>query len=48
VVAAAGAAVVYVVMRRAFVRRLGGVTGDCAGAMIEVIEALSFVTLASS
>jgi adenosylcobinamide-GDP ribazoletransferase len=40
-------AVVYLVMRRAFIRRLGGVTGDCAGAMIEVSEALSLVTLAS-
>jgi adenosylcobinamide-GDP ribazoletransferase len=47
-VATAAAAVVYVLMRRAFIRRLGGVTGDCAGAMIEVIEALSLVTLASS
>jgi adenosylcobinamide-GDP ribazoletransferase len=46
--AAAAAAVVYLVMRRAFIRRLGGMTGDCAGAMIEVIEALSLVTLASS
>jgi adenosylcobinamide-GDP ribazoletransferase len=47
-VATATAAVVYLVMRRAFIRRLGGMTGDCAGAMIEVIEALSLVTLASS
>jgi len=47
-IASAAAAVVYLIMRRAFVRRLGGVTGDCAGAMIEVSEALSLVTLASS
>ena len=39
-------AVVYLAMRRAFFRRLGGMTGDCAGAMIEVSEALSLVTLA--
>jgi adenosylcobinamide-GDP ribazoletransferase len=45
-VATATAAVVYLVMRRAFIRRLGGMTGDCAGAMIEVCEALSLVTLA--
>ena len=48
VIASAAAAVVYLIMRRAFVRRLGGMTGDCAGAMIEVSEALSLVTLASS
>ncbi len=32
-------------MRAAFMRRLGGITGDCAGAMIEVIEALSLVAI---
>jgi adenosylcobinamide-GDP ribazoletransferase len=47
-VATAAAAAVYLVMWRAFIRRLGGITGDCVGAMIEVIEALSLVTLASS
>jgi adenosylcobinamide-GDP ribazoletransferase len=46
-VATAGAAVVYLVMRRAFIRRLGGITGDCAGAMIEVTEALLLITLPS-
>jgi adenosylcobinamide-GDP ribazoletransferase len=46
--ATAVAAVIYLVVRRAFVRRLGGMTGDCAGAMIEIIEALSLVTLASN
>jgi len=47
-IASAAAAVAYLIMRRAFVRRLGGVTGDCVGAMIEVSETLSLVTLASS
>jgi adenosylcobinamide-GDP ribazoletransferase len=43
--ATAAAAVVFFVMRRAFVRHVGGITGDCAGAMIELIEAASLVTL---
>lgn len=47
-VATSTGAVVYLFMRRAFIRRLGGITGDCAGAMIEVIEGLSLVALASS
>lgn len=38
--------VTYLMMRRAFIRRLGGMTGDCAGAMVEVIETLSLVALA--
>ena len=46
--ATAAAAVVYLLMRRAFIRRLDGITGDCAGAMMDVIEAVSLVTLASS
>ena len=46
-VATVAAAMVYLVMRRAFIHRLCGMTGDCVGAMIEVIEALSLVTLAS-
>ena len=45
-VAAAAAGVVYLLMRWAFIRRLGGMTGDCAGAMIELIELLSLVVLA--
>jgi adenosylcobinamide-GDP ribazoletransferase len=46
--AATGAAgAVYVVMRRAWMRRLGGMTGDCIGAMIEVIETLTLVTIAA-
>jgi adenosylcobinamide-GDP ribazoletransferase len=43
--AGAAAAVVYLLMRRAFLRRLGGMTGDCAGALIEVIETVSLITL---
>jgi adenosylcobinamide-GDP ribazoletransferase len=38
--------VTYLIMRRAFIRRLGGMTGDCAGAMVEVIETLTAVALA--
>jgi len=45
VLATTTAAVIYILMRRAFVRRLGGITGDCVGAMIEVIEALALVSL---
>jgi NADPH:quinone reductase-like Zn-dependent oxidoreductase len=41
--ATAVAALVYLVMRRVFLRRLGGFTGDCAGALIEIVEALSLV-----
>jgi adenosylcobinamide-GDP ribazoletransferase len=37
--------VAYLLMRGVFVRRLGGATGDCAGAMIEVIEALTLIAL---
>ena len=33
-------------LRLAFVRRLGGVTGDCCGTVIELIEASVLVTLA--
>jgi adenosylcobinamide-GDP ribazoletransferase len=32
------AAAVFLLMRRAFLKRLGGVTGDCIGAMVEIIE----------
>jgi adenosylcobinamide-GDP ribazoletransferase len=46
--ATAAAAVVYLLMRGAFIRRLGGMTGDCAGAMIEVTEVLTLITLAST
>ena len=44
--ATAVTAVTYLIMRRAFIRRLGGATGDCAGAMVEVIETLTLVALA--
>jgi adenosylcobinamide-GDP ribazoletransferase len=47
-VATAAAAASYLLMRRAFIRRLGGITGDCAGAMIELIEVLTLLALASS
>ena len=45
-VATAVTSVTYVIMRGAFIRRLGGMTGDCAGAMVEVIETLTVVALA--
>lgn len=41
------AAATYIVLRRAWMRRLGGMTGDCAGAMIEIIETVALVTLAA-
>lgn len=43
--ASAAAAVPCLLMRQAFVRRLGGITGDCAGAMIEVVEVMSLIAL---
>jgi adenosylcobinamide-GDP ribazoletransferase len=46
--AMAAAAVAFLVMRRAFVRQLGGITGDCTGALLEVTETLSLVVLAAS
>jgi adenosylcobinamide-GDP ribazoletransferase len=38
----------YLIMRRVFILRLGGMTGDCAGAMVEVIETFIVVALALS
>lgn len=38
-------ALVYLFMRRRFVKRLGGITGDCVGAMVEVIEMVVLVTV---
>ena len=39
-------AATYLIMRRAFIRRVGGTTGDCAGAMVEVIETLTVTAIA--
>lgn len=47
VLAMAGATPAYLLMRAAFLQRLGGVTGDCVGAMIEVIETSALVGLCS-
>jgi adenosylcobinamide-GDP ribazoletransferase len=44
--ATAVTALAYLIMRRAFIRRLGGMTGDCAGTLVEVIETLTVVALA--
>jgi hypothetical protein len=35
----------YRIMRRAFIRRVGGITGDCAEALLEVIETVSLVSI---
>ena len=43
--ATAAAAGIYLLMRRAFLRRVGGMTGDGAGALIEVLEAVSLIPL---
>jgi adenosylcobinamide-GDP ribazoletransferase len=43
--AVASTAMIHLVMRLAFIRRLGGVTGDCAGATIEISETASLVVL---
>ena len=43
--AATTATAVYLLMRGSFVRCLGDITGDCIGAMIEVIEALALVSI---
>jgi adenosylcobinamide-GDP ribazoletransferase len=42
------AAIAYAVVRGGLVRRLGGFTGDGAGALIEVIEAACLVALAAT
>lgn len=46
--AVAATGVIYLIMRRAFVARLGGVTGDCVGAMIEGMETTALVALTIS
>ncbi|MGH8328114.1 MAG: adenosylcobinamide-GDP ribazoletransferase [Steroidobacteraceae bacterium] len=40
------AAVLYLLVRRGLIRRLGGFTGDGAGALIEVIEAACLIAVA--
>jgi adenosylcobinamide-GDP ribazoletransferase len=42
------AAIAYTMIRTGLVRRLGGFTGDGAGALIEVIEAASLVAIAAA
>jgi len=46
--AAAAAAIVYLLWRRACVRRIGGITGDTAGALAEMIEAVVLVSIVAS
>lgn len=48
VLAIAVAALVYAGWRRACLRRLGGITGDTAGALIELVEAAVLVALVSA
>ena len=47
-VALCAAAIAYLLIRRGLVRRLGGFTGDGAGALIEVIEAACLVAIAAA
>ena len=47
-IALAAAAIAYGAVRSGLVRRLGGFTGDGAGAMIEVIEAACLVAIAAA
>lgn len=42
------AAIAYAIIRTGLVRRLGGFTGDGAGALIEVIEAVCLITIAAA
>jgi adenosylcobinamide-GDP ribazoletransferase len=46
--AVAAAALVFVLWRRACMRRLGGITGDTAGALAEMIEAAVMLVIAAS
>lgn len=46
-IALSAAAITYGLVRRALVRRLGGFTGDGAGALIELIEAACLVAIAA-
>lgn len=47
-IALGAAAVAYGIVRRGLVRRLGGFTGDGAGALIELIEAACVVAIAAA
>lgn len=47
-VALGAAAIAYALIRRGLVRRLGGFTGDGAGALIEVIEAACLLAIAAA
>jgi adenosylcobinamide-GDP ribazoletransferase len=47
-IALCAAALAYVIVRGGLVRRLGGFTGDGAGALIEVIEAVCLVAVAAA
>ena len=47
-VALGAAAIAYGIIRRGLVRRLGGFTGDGAGALIEAIEAACLVAIAAA
>jgi adenosylcobinamide-GDP ribazoletransferase len=42
------AAAITLLMRGAFVKRLGGVTGDCIGAIVEVVETSTLVAIVAS
>jgi adenosylcobinamide-GDP ribazoletransferase len=46
VLALGAAALVFICLRRELIRRLGGTTGDTAGAMLELVECAVLVTLA--
>ncbi|HEX5459351.1 MAG TPA: adenosylcobinamide-GDP ribazoletransferase [Steroidobacteraceae bacterium] len=47
-VALGGAAIAYLLIRGGLVRRLGGFTGDGAGALIEVIEAACLIAIVAA
>jgi adenosylcobinamide-GDP ribazoletransferase len=47
-IALAAAVIAYAIVRSGLVRRLGGFTGDGAGALIEVIEAVCLIALAAA
>lgn len=47
-IALGAAAVAYLLVRRALLRRLGGFTGDGAGALIEVMEVICLLAIAAA